>query len=333
MDVQVRCPHCQAVKTVPAALIGRAAVCDTCNRRFVLPAEMSAQPLYLDGSVPTAMPADESAGDASSLMTGSGLLTVPDLGLELVPVLPRPFRMGCDTGYLTEPPVHTVPMTQKYWMSRFLITQIQYQTLMHTNPSYFSGDFMPVETVSWFEAIEFCRRLTESQRLARRETAALVYRLPTEAEWEFCCKTSPGTEATAGEAGTAPGDGRAFCFGDDPALLGEYAWYETNSEESTHPVGEKRPNEWGLFDMHGNVSEWCLDWFASYPAETLPNPMGPATGDRRVRRGGSWASLARRCRATDRAAVFPDCRCALIGFRVVAVAEGVAPYAMDAKVW
>jgi formylglycine-generating enzyme required for sulfatase activity len=134
---------------------------------------------------------------------------------------------------------------------------------MGKNPSEFKGATNPVEGLSWEDATEFCKKLSEKTRQ--------TVRLPTEAEWEYACRA--GTES-------------AFSFGDDLSALGDYAWWAGNSDKTTHPVGQKKPNSWGLYDMHGNVLEWCADWYGEYPKGPATDPSGPATGDRRVLRGG-----------------------------------------------
>ena len=138
----------------------------------------------------------------------------------------------------------------------------------------------PVEKVSWDDAVEFCKKLSAKE--------GQTYRLPTEAEWEYACRAGSKTR---------------YCFGDDESLLGEYAWFgEQRSEGGTHPVGEKKPNAWGLYDMHGNVWEWCQDWYDEdyYAKSPKDDPTGPATGSYRVDRGGGWSSLAWSCRSSYR---------------------------------
>ena len=146
---------------------------------------------------------------------------------------------------------HPVTLRKDYYLGVCEVTQSQYQKVMRKNPSYFqgrrvdgeSGD-LPVEQVSWEDAVLFCKRLSE---LPEEKMAGRSYRLPTEAEWEFACRADSSS---------------AYFFDTDPATLDEYAWFKKNSADRTHPVGTKKPNPWGLFDMHGNVAEWCSDWFA-----------------------------------------------------------------------
>jgi formylglycine-generating enzyme required for sulfatase activity len=129
----------------------------------------------------------------------------------------------------------------------------------------------------------------------------MICRLPTEAEWEYACRAGSKTE---------------YCFGDDPGLLGEYAWYESNSDKKTHPVGQKKPNGWGLYDMHGNVWEWCEDWKDDYSAGVVSDPKGPEIGSCRVLRGGSWLVAPGICRSAFRARYAPSFR-NYFGLRVV----------------
>ena len=177
---------------------------------------------------------------------------------------------------------------------------------MGENPSYFSalGDGknyasgidtsqFPVEMVNWDDAVEFSRKLSEQE--------GVEYRLPTEAEWEYACR-----------AGTTT----AYSFGDDVAQLGEYAWYSGNSS-STHPVGELKPNAWGLYDMHGNVYEWCQDWHGPYGKETvLIDPTGPVSGERRVLRGGAFNDRPKIVRSAYRTNSQPAYRSYTLGFRL-----------------
>jgi formylglycine-generating enzyme required for sulfatase activity len=148
--------------------------------------------------------------------------------------------------------------------------------------------------VSLTDATEFCKKLSEKTRQA--------VRLPTEAEWEYACR-----------AGTAT----AYSFGDADSALGDYAWYGSNSGNTTHPVGQKKPNAWGLYDMHGNVWEWCADWYGSYPTGAVTDPQGAASGTSRVLRGGSWFYNPSDCRSANRNGLTPDFRIINLGLRVV----------------
>ena len=191
-----------------------------------------------------------------------------DLGsgvtMKMVLIRPGKFMMGEGT---VPPfgPQHEVILSNPFYMGVTEVTQAQYEAVMGTNPSRFKGATNPVETVSWNDATEFCKKLSEKTRQA--------VHLPTEAEWEYACRA--GTQT-------------AYSFGDAPSALGDYAWWGKNGGMTTHPVGQKKPNAWGLYDMHGNVWEWCADWYADYPKGPVTDPAGPATGGARVFRGGSW---------------------------------------------
>ena len=169
--------------------------------------------------------------------------------------------------------------------------------VMGTNPSGFKGASLPVETVSWDEAQEFCKKVSE-------KTGQTV-RLPTEAEWEFACRA--GTTTT-------------YYTADAEADLGRAAWCGANSGGKTHPVGQKEPNAFGLHDMHGNVWEWCQDSYEQYKPEAAVDPQAPPQGDARMLRGGSWDYFTRDCRSACRVAYHPRSQYYAIGFRVVVVA-------------
>lgn len=197
-----------------------------------------------------------------------------------------------------EGPVQTIRIAKPFWMSKYEVTQEQYTAVMGRNPSSFKANDNPVDSVSWETAREFCRRL--SRRYDR------TFRLPTEAEWEHACR-----------AGT---QGR-YSYGDDSDLakLDEYAWYFNNSQGKTHPVGQKNPNGYGLYDMHGNVLEWCLDRYDARYYEVSPttSPAGPAYGARYVVRGGSWNSSWKNCRSAARHAYEPRFQNYRIGLRII----------------
>jgi formylglycine-generating enzyme required for sulfatase activity len=209
-----------------------------------------------------------------------------------------------------EGPQTVVTLTKGFWMGRYEVTQAEYLSVMGSNPSSFTGDLnRPVERVNWYEATDYCGRLTAQERAAGRLPTGWAYRLPTEAEWEY-----------AARAGTAA----RFSYGDDPGYtqLGNYAWYPANSGSQTHAVGQKQPNPWGLYDMAGNVWEWCLGWYATYPGGSVSDPVGPVSGSDRLLRGGSWGDGgARYCRSASRNNNTPDSRHLSIGFRAVLTAD------------
>jgi formylglycine-generating enzyme required for sulfatase activity len=219
------------------------------------------------------------------------------IGMKLKLLYPGQFMMG--EGYQS----HQVKLTKPFYLGVYQVTQEHYERvmgthpLMHINPSNFRSERNPVEKVTWRDAVRFCRNLSD---YPEEKKAGRVYRLPTEAEWEYACRA--GTTAR-------------FSFGDDESKLGEYAWYQQNSGSTTHPVGEKKPNAWGLYDMHGNVWEWCADWYGDYP-NGMVDPVGPATGSYRVIRGGCWSLRAALCRSADRGGDGPDYRNDGLGFRV-----------------
>ena len=168
----------------------------------------------------------------------------------------------------------------------------------------------PVEQVSWNDAVEFCNRLSKSE--------GVEYRLPTEAEWEYACRAGATT---------------AYSFGDDERQLPQYAWYNDNDSETTHPVGELKPNAWGLFDMHGNVWEWCQDWYGDYDLQVVSDPTGPASGIRRVLRGGAFGFQPVDVRAANRTHDPPDYRVRHVGFRLArTIALTTLPLARRSRV-
>ncbi len=222
---------------------------------------------------------------------------------------PGTFRMGSPTNEVDrdvkEGPQTAVTISRGCWMARYEVTQGEYLAVMGSNPSYFTGDpNRPVEQVTWYNATNYCADLTQRERLAGRVATNAIYRLPTEAEWEYACRGWTSTR---------------FSYGDDIGYtnLANYAWSVDNSGETTHPVGQKLPNPWGLYDMHGNVWEWCQDWYGAYPGGIAVDPRGPATGSLRVIRGGGWSGNAGYCRSAFRYFNWPGGRDDFIGFRVV----------------
>ena len=181
-----------------------------------------------------------------------------------------------------EGPQTSVTISGGFWMGIYEVTQAEYQAVIGSNPSVFTGDVnRPVDHVNWNAAMVYCAALTTSERAAGRCPADWAYRLPTEAEWEYACRAGTTTR---------------FSHGDDrgDSNLGNYAWYSRNSSSTTHPVGEKAPNAWGLYDMHGNIWEWCQDSWdgsANYPGGSTIDPL-VTTGSFRVLRGGAWSSFA-----------------------------------------
>jgi len=266
---------------------------------------------------------------------------VSSSGIELIRISAGTYTRGSSNSvdWNASPP-HQVTLTSGFYMGKYEITQEQYQEVMGNNPSYFNGGSSeegylprepaagevqgkrPVEGVTWFDAVEFCNKLSEIEGLTPVYTitgrtpstgypitSATVtanwnangYRLPTEAEWEYACRAGSTT---------------AWHFGDDESQLVNYAWYSANSNYRTHEVGMKLPNAWGLYDMHGNVWEWCWDWYASYSSTAQTDPRGPDGGTNRVSRSGYWFSSAEYSRSADRNYCNPDGGNSGFGFRV-----------------
>jgi formylglycine-generating enzyme required for sulfatase activity/DNA-binding winged helix-turn-helix (wHTH) protein len=223
-------------------------------------------------------------------------------GLEFVWVPPGIFTMGSpEKGYFLRLPdenPHLVRLSKGFWIGRFEVTQRQYERVMGVNPSGFpdSGPEAPVENVSWFDAQSFIRKLNQ-------RGSGQVYRLPTEAEWEYAA--------------------RAGSTDDSYGPINTIAWYGDNSDQRTHPAGLKLPNAWGLYDTLGNVWEWCSDWYGPYLYQGETDPLGPRTGLVRVYRGGFWGHL--KTVASRGSSVPPETRFNLIGFRVVCTPAATSP--------
>ena len=229
---------------------------------------------------------------------GGGKRITNSVGMTFVRIPAGSFMMGSDNGDSDEKPVHRVKISRSFYIQTTEVTQAQWKAVMGNNPSRFKGDNLPVERVSWNDAQEFIKRLN-------RKEGGSKYRLPTEAEWEYA--------ARAGSTG-------AYCFGDDKSRLGDYAWYISNSGNKTHRVGAKKPNRWGLYDMHGNVWEWVQDRFGSYSSSPSTDPSGPSSGTDRVDRGGGWSASAGHCRSANRVRGEPGLTDNDLGFRVARVA-------------
>ncbi|MBM3859038.1 MAG: formylglycine-generating enzyme family protein [Verrucomicrobia bacterium] len=237
---------------------------------------------------------------SSGSPTAQGNLAV-DLGggvtMDFVLIRPGNFTMGSDKGSSDEKPARKVTITKPFYLGKFEVTQEQWQAVMGSNPSNFKGAKNPVDTVNWEDCLTFVRKLGE-------KVPGYTFRLPTEAEWEYACRAGSSSE---------------YCYGDDTGGLGDYAWYSNNSGSKTHTVGEKKPNTWGLYDMHGNVYEWCQDWYGNYSTNAETDPVGPSSGSNRVLRGGSWSRNASTCRSAIRYNFNPSNRFYIYGLRVVVV--------------
>jgi len=237
---------------------------------------------------------------AAGVRARRGTLTLgKDVTMTLLRIGPGKFVMGSPEAEPhrdgQEGPQRLVTLRKPFYIGVTEVTQAQYEAMMGRNPSKHVGADKPVDNVSWHEAAEFCKKLSH-------KTGRTV-RLPTEAEWEYACRG--GTRS-------------AHFFGDDAGNLMDYAWFEENSDQTSHPVGQKKPNPAGLYDMHGNVWEWCSDWYAdSYANAGTVDPQGPATGSQRVWRGGSWYNGPKYQRSATRLGVDPESRRGHRGFRVV----------------
>jgi len=245
------------------------------------------------------------------------------IGVQMVAISGGTFQMGnvenSSFGSSNEKPVHSVTVSG-FEMSIFEITQGQFQSVMGSNPSYYkSGDNYPVEQVSWYDAVKFCNKLSDAAGRARCYNESMWacdlskngFRLPTEVEWEYACRAGTATLFYTGSVISSNG----YTSTD----LDRAGWYDGNSGTKTHPVGEKVPNAWGLYDMHGNVWEWCNDWYGEsyYSSSPTADPPGPSNGSYRVLRGGCWISFAWYCRSAHRGWNFPSYTINSLGFRVV----------------
>ncbi len=215
------------------------------------------------------------------------------------------FTMGATTEQTTEAdsderPTHKVTLSD-YYIGETEVTQALWSAVIGTNPSYFTGNNNPVEKVSYTDCIEFINKLNE---LFSGKLNGMKFALPTEAQWEYAARG--GNKS------------RGYKYSGS-SFIGDVAWYVNNSGDKTHPVAQKKPNELGLYDMTGNVWEWCRDWYGSYSSSPQTNPIGPTNGSRRVDRGGSWYNDARDCRVSNRYYYNPSNRVHDLGFRLALV--------------
>ena len=242
------------------------------------------------------------------LLCGIAQASEPNsIGMELIEITAGTFTMGSPAGekdHQDDEEQVAVTLTKSFWLGKTEVTQGQWQQVMGTAPwkGVQADKDCPATYVSWDDATAFCQRLTDTDHKNGKLPAGEAYRLPTEAEWEYACR-----------AGTMT----AYSFGDDEKQLGEYAWFAGNiaGEQYAVKVGMKKPNPWGLYDMHGNVLEWCSDW----KGEKLSggtDPVGPGVGSIRVFRGGGWWYGPVGCRSANRLSGVPSLRYLYLGFRV-----------------
>jgi formylglycine-generating enzyme required for sulfatase activity len=219
------------------------------------------------------------------------------IGMRMALIPAGEFLMGSpDSDHLasgSEKPQHRVRITRPFYLGIYPVTQAEYKRVTRATPSHFKRDpNRPVDGVSWDDAQEFCRKLSA---LRKEKATGRLYRLPTEAEWEYACRAGSTTR---------------WCFGDYEGRLGESAWFDGNSGKETHAVGQKKPNAWGLYDMHGNVWEWCEDgWWYTYADSATDDPHGSEKSTERVCRGGGWNTKAGHCRSANRNAEDRKTRC------------------------
>jgi formylglycine-generating enzyme required for sulfatase activity len=218
------------------------------------------------------------------------------IGMEFTLIPAGEFNMGSEESD-DEKPVHKVKIKNPFYLGSYPVTQREWKAVVADNPSYFKGDDLPVEHVSWDDVQEFIKNLNEKEGTEN-------YRLPSEAEWEYAARAGTTTR---------------YSFSDSESKLGDYAWYDDNSGDKTHPVGQKKPNSWGLYDVHGNVWEWVQDlWHDSYDgAPTDGSAWESGDGADRVVRGGSWFDYAGRCRSASRDPRVPGFRYYGLGFRIL----------------
>ena len=245
----------------------------------------------------------------------SPTLITTDSGIEMVLVPAGTFIMGSEQGEPDQQPAHEVQL-DAFLMDRYEVTQSVYTKFDPINGSHFKGPDLPTEMIGWGKAALYCNLRSEAEGLepcyndfGECDFQANGYRLPTEAEWEYACRAGSDT---------------AYSFGSDPATLGQNAWFKSNANKKTHAVGKKVPNAWGLYDMHGNVAEWCNDFYAEdyYQQSPDKNPTGPTEGEKNVLRGGHWAASATACQSAHRMSEEPGFSDACfsrdaIGFRCV----------------
>ena len=224
--------------------------------------------------------------------------------MEFVKIEPGTFTMGSPNSdsyaYDREKPQHQVTISKGFYLGKYEVTQVQWQAVMGSNPSNNKGGSRPVERVFWNNIQEFVGKLNQA-------AGSELYRLPTEAEWEYSCRAGTTTQ---------------WSFGDDESKLVDYAWYSgNNSPSGTKDVGQKLPNPWGLYDMHGNVYEWCQDWYGSYSSEAQTDPQGSVSDSYRVLRGGYFRADARYTRSAGRNGNSPGYSYDNIGFRLLRRAQ------------
>jgi len=249
----------------------------------------------------------------------------PDL---LVWIPEGTFNMGSPTteaSHTTDETQHTVVISKGFYMSKYLVRQGEYLSVVGSNPSYFAprngktlNTNLPVETVSWIDANIYCALLNQQEQAAGRLPSGWAYRLPTESEWEYACRAGTTTAFYFGDIIHWP-NANFYTYYEYDASVGDITTNKTGVgyEKGTTPVGRYAPNLWGLYDMCGNVNEWCQDWNGTYPTGTVTDPTGPSSGSSRVFRGGGWSLHGVRCRSAFRNSFAPGTASNFVGFRPV----------------
>jgi formylglycine-generating enzyme required for sulfatase activity len=290
--------------------------------------------LVEDKSIPQPPVATTTTTPTTTTTAGNRTFTVNGVSFDMIAVKGGTFTMGSTDQYADsdEKIIHNVTVSD-FMIGKFEVTQKLWKAVMGSNPSYFKGDNLPVENVSWNDAQEFIRKLNQQ--------TGQNFRLPTEAEWEYAARGGTNTSLYNGENINKRGknnspnlDKLAWYGGNCGQNYTSYAgcdvsngydisgWSEkqyNDSKGGTHPVGLKQPNAYGLYDMLGNVWEWCQDWYGDYSSGSQTNPTGPSSGSSRVLRGGSWYNYARYCRVSPRDGRYPDFRSDILGFRLALV--------------
>ena len=241
------------------------------------------------------------SSNSSYTLLGNNTISIPvknGISIEMVKVEAGTFMMGATSemkdSYDWEKPVHQVTLTNDYYMGKYEVTQALWEAVMGSNPSYFKGDNLPVEKMSWNDCLEFISKLNSM--------TGRKFRLPTEAEWEYAARGGKKS--------------RSYQYSGS-SNISDVAWYYGNSGSKTHPVGTKQANELGIYDMSGNVYEWCQDWYGSFSSSSQTNPTGSDSGSNRVFRGGGWNCNAGCCRSSFRCYITPDIRDYYLGLRLV----------------
>lgn len=241
---------------------------------------------------------NENVDNGNNSNNSNGTFTVNGVSFNMIAVKGGTFTMGATSEQSSdadsdEKPTHQVTLSD-YCIGETEVTQELWQAVMGSNPSKFTGNLQrPVEYVSWNNCQEFIKKLNQ--------LTGKTFRLPTEAEWEYAAR------------GGSQSRGYKYAGSN---TIGDVAWYTSNSSSTSHPVGQKQPNELGLYDMSGNVWEWCQDWYGSYSSSSQTNPTGPSSGSDRVYRGGSWGSYAWYCRVSERISLAPSFRHDALGLRL-----------------